>query len=107
MNKKMNSAQYLNDLENIFKKALNNKNFAAAVKAKELQAKEWDKDPKNSSLSLKQFSAKDILCLLEELENEQFPELDAVKKEIANLEEALEKQEQLQHDLQEKNCEGL
>lgn len=70
---------YVNDLETAFTQALKNKNFATAIRAKELQARVMqraDKDNKKGPLRLKDLSKDDIQQLIHDLEAYAFHDQD-------------------------------
>ncbi len=92
--------KFIDDLELTFQAALAGKNFPAAVKAKELQAKELGFFDTESSKkpSLKNLTAQDIQSLLTEIESYPFKHvqnLEDIKKEIKEIQKALEEREHL------------
>ena len=92
--------KFIEDLELTFQAALAGKNFPAAVKAKELQAKELGFFGADSSkkLSLKDLKPQDLKSLLAEIESHPFKHvhnLDDIKKEIKEMQKALEEREKL------------
>lgn len=92
--------KFLEDLEMIFQAALEGKNFPAAVKAKELQAKElgFFSTEDLKKLSLKDLNNAALQRLLKEIEArplKHVQDLEGVKKEICELKEALEARENL------------
>jgi len=93
--------KFIEDLERTFQAALEGGNFPAAVKAKELQAKKlgfFDNEA-TKKISLKDLNAQDLQSLLTEIESHAFkhvPNLKAIKKEIKDLQKALEERDRLE-----------
>ena len=92
--------KFLEDLEVTFQAALAGKNFPAAVKAKELQAKElgfFNMENRNK-VSLKDLGIEGLQRLLKDVESHPFKhiqDLQDIKKEISDLKEALEERDNL------------
>lgn len=92
--------KFLEDLELTFQAALAGKNFPAAVKAKELQAKKLGflSAKAREKLSLKDLKPQDLQSLLAEIETHPFKHvhnLDDIKKEIKEVQKALEERDRL------------
>ncbi|HBN21935.1 MAG TPA: hypothetical protein DD412_01700 [Holosporales bacterium] len=93
--------KFIEDLELTFQAALEGKNLPAAVKAKELQAKElgFFGIEATKKLSLKDLKPQDLQDLLAEIESHPFKHvhnLDDIKKEIKEIQKVLEERDRLQ-----------
>ena len=102
----MKRKNYLNDLEAIFQEALKNKQFSTAIKAKELQVKEWEKAEKKKAEKVKKtllydLPKQDLLNFITQTEQENPYDLEDIKQEIKDLETALNKRDSLKKDLEE------
>jgi len=92
--------KFIEDLEITFQAALEGKNFPAAVKAKELQAKElgFFGTEATKKIALKDLRSEDLERLLIEIEAYPFQHvknLADIKKDILELQKALEEREKL------------
>ena len=79
------STQYIQDLEEAFQAALAHKNYAAAVRAKELQAKamekrETEKLAMNKPITVDDLTDTDITNLLKDFDSFSFTSKDLWKK---------------------------
>lgn len=90
-------ASYVKDLEEAFQEALKNKNFATAIKAKELQAKALEKQAEDAlrakaaeghAICLEDLSDGDLDALIKDLEGypldflQDMPEFKALKQAL-------------------------